>query len=779
MSEKEKPTRLRATTRNRLIGECADAMRDELENILSGCQERGDYRLYTHITGIDPINEGLVEEQDEITQEFYINGDKPLLAQERKPAKLDLSPTSSHESRKKRLEESVEQEIIIPNLERQGPAEMSKYYDTIIVFKEPDQDADQAEPGLKQFSPGEMDEVILRRKNAEHKIRPTIDQCVDALLRDLPKKDPDHARGARLRFTYFIDDKGRLSMGAAEREYLNYDLKHELTIPIPETRLEGTDRKKIGDLEYTARCKARLEPYLRKLLPEIIENKIVQSNLKRTGHPEYQKFFMRDMQGKLIGITPEGRKRFSRFVDAATRQLVPELLRMQSITKGGLVSLETEITDFGLKDMKLDHITLDPEKTIFLRERLPDTGGCGPEQRELKYKSEADGLAIDVIAANMKAAGHPHFKRYFERMDHESEQQGRDVYTFTEEGEEHLARLYEEIAESISGAMNALDQEKPAPFFLNLGVERKQENGGVQEPLVLEYKEVFTQPEERRLPPIIIDAQPAHEGKVTDDYIECLAREVFDKVVTYAVAPQMIASRHPEFTECFTPDPKRKGAHILTEKGAEKLDDLIRHLTTTVARQTLRHRAIMQEPLAGHRTRCKYIMNYNDTLAALMPINEYFAPQKNTTTFRVPNNEARLSKMDEQKRKETLRNHYKNVVGKDLVTRMMAGNMKATNHPAFREYFIMTKEDPYPRLTETGLNVLGSQVDRWSEKIADQMMQLPEGDKGGIYRINYSLKPGKVEYAVVQKVASQEDPRLKALRQGVIIGGQKKPKQQN
>jgi hypothetical protein len=394
--------------------------------------------------------------------------------------------------------------------------------------------------------------------------------------------------------------------------------------------------------------------------------------------------------------------------------------------------------------------------------------------REEAYESSSMRFAVAAMASNMVA--NPKFRDYFQEI--EISVGGRKVrtYTFSEKvlaelGNEsvptttakdpelqQVVRIFDKLTDRITEAMLGLEEHEAVPFYLEFGVTSEKGADGLQEPVVRETKQVYVA-SNAKTNPLMINVPKVEGGSLERKDLEVVAKDIVHKVMNYVIAEKMAALNHPKLLTCFLPntDPKLSCKYVITEQGAELLEDMIKDIVGEVAISTLMMRETLPEHFSGYRARVDPTISQDGLVEKVDQIAEYFAPVAKQFQYKINP----LTLQPGSERPETFER-----LGKDIVVAVMYNNMGATRHPAFDSYF--AKAGGKAALTEAGENALGKIVEKNAKQMAAELSKLP-GNGSGNYTIAYRLEFADADFRIAYSPGT-DDSRVRALkaRAGIV-----------
>ncbi len=736
------PKKVSPETFDRLVARCVEDQKDYLRDLLAISARHNDFSIYDKITGEshDASAKGKDSADDTYPKtppegpvlsegSYSVKIDLPVLERpedkwnERiaealaikagKQQEYEVQKAQREEAKRLQLKQTLESialnRIVEPNLKDSNSKYHDRFFTTVLEI------SDDEEKNPKGFN-----ESLRFNETQRKAVQPTLDMCVDALMRGLEENEPDFKEGTRVCLAYEVDSEGRMKVASTKRKYIE-SKKQMFSIPVP--KVEGeTDEDKLASLTQ--------------VIAEEVGRRLIAKNLSLSRHPEYDKFFGRDLQDR-VQITPEGREHFAGLTRVIAYQLAEKIMKMKNIDDGGLVRVHCNLKDDGLKqsDTKVSYIMLDPDfLPVYVREALPDTTGLDDAGRLAAYQKSAETHALNIIESNMRTGEHPHKERYITVTEEKKDNKViKKTCTLTPEGEKKLGSLVKEIRDELVDGMQRLEEQMPAPFYADLVVEEDVDADGVQDPVLKTSKKVYLNP--KASGDIRVDSAAIAEKKLTEDAMRQTAKRTINSLLTM-IAPHMLSINHPLIGRCFMPDPAVKNGICPTEEGANELEPLVNYLAKHVSIATLQMRNNVPEHFAGFRLDIHYGLLSDDTLTMLAPSVKYFAPKEGQFGFSIKDYSAEIAKVPEAERDGKMRAMYDNNA-RQTILMLLAGNMQKSQHPAFGSYFRI--EDNRPVLTEVGERILGSEVSRVTKSFADAMMAVPDKEKGGVYDAAYVL----------------------------------------
>jgi hypothetical protein len=285
-------------------------------------------------------------------------------------------------------------------------------------------------------------------------------------------------------------------------------------------------------------------------------------------------------------------------------------------------------------------------------------------------------------------------------------------------------------------------------------------------------KQTYLDPEMENPKPFRLNfyAPPVNEktGKreLTKESLHEFSKEIIYKLSKFLIEPYMKADRererHPEYDLCFRQGVEEEGEQLLTEQGAELLEDLIIEWGTRIARDTIRKRAKMPAHLEGCRWRVDYTPGPGDSIRKIKTVQEYFAPQNNIDLeenedycFGILIAPDRYTDLKPEEQEEWLCKEYAMMVKSAVFGNIFKLNMDLARHPA-KDNHVRKNGDGYYRFTKPGDDIHGEVVDSLTPFIVERMMSLLERGKAHEFDVRFKLGPQELEYLYISELIKDE-----------------------
>ncbi|MFC1742325.1 hypothetical protein ACFL3V_07355, partial [Nanoarchaeota archaeon] len=190
--------------------------------------------------------------------------------------------------------------------------------------------------------------------------------------------------------------------------------------------------------------------------------------------------------------------------------------------------------------------------------------------------------------------------------------------------------------------------------------------------------------------------------------------------------------------------PDAEGMYWLTEEGANFLKDTINSITEQVGVDILKMRKTLPEHNSGYRVVINYGIRIDDSFRNEgMQLQHFHPGNYQQGGIPVADVTANLEELPKEERQDRLKSYLKEVVGRDIATAIIAGNMQGNihleqrlggmpdipKHPAFDDYF--KKNGKWnTALTDIGEKVFGYRVEKLAEQAAEQLIKVPGIEHG-------------------------------------------------